>query len=233
LAIDFWPSLLVKILKKVEDFVPKKKVFWLFQLYIGILGKCHIYSFIEQVKLYRLVYDSIWTVRKLKEKFSNINMVLYLKKVKYDVRGHFSGLIISAPDHFETESYLWFDAELDGLQNDTKYFLGIDFWPSDLVKILKKVGNFLVKKKSILTFSITYWGPGKMSYIQFCRASEALSNGIWLNLKSEKFSRKNAQTKISRFLTFFRKFLRVSQIHPLWRINSKCLDLSILDSSMI
>ena len=79
-------------------------------------------------------------------------MVLCLKKVKYDVRGHFSGLIISAPDHFETESYLWFDAELDGLQNDTKYFLGIDFWPSDLVKILKKVGNFLVKKKSILTF---------------------------------------------------------------------------------
>ena len=123
-------------------------------------------------------------VREFEGKICKYKYDIVAKIGKYRVRGHFSCLIISAPDHFETESSLWFDAELDGLQNDTKYFLGTDVWPSDLVKILKKIGHFLVKNKSILTFSVTYWGPGKMSYIQFCRASEALSNGIWLNLKS-------------------------------------------------
>ena len=181
----------------------KNTVFQLFRFYIELKEKCHICSFVEQVELYRLVYDSIWTVRKFEGKICKYKYGIVVKIGKICVRGHYSGLIISAPDHFETESYLWFDAELDGLQNDTKYFLAIDFWPSDLVKILKKVGNFFVKKKSILTFSITYWGPGKMSYIQFCRASEALSNGIWLNLKSENFSRKKCTNKNKSIFDIF------------------------------
>jgi hypothetical protein len=90
-------------------------VFSLFRFHIKTTELYCTYSFVEQVELYRLVYDSIWTVRKLKEKFSNINMVLCLKKVKYGVRGQYSGLIISVLERCETMSNIWFDAELDGL----------------------------------------------------------------------------------------------------------------------
>ena len=93
----------------------KNTVFWLFRFHIKTTESYCTYSFVEQVELYRLVYDSILTVRKLKEKFSNINMVLCLKKVKYDVRGQYSGLIISVLERCETMSNIWFDAELDGL----------------------------------------------------------------------------------------------------------------------
>jgi len=34
--------------------------------------------------------------------------------------------------------------------------------------------------ESISHFSMSFWHPKKRLYIQFCRASEALSIGIWL-----------------------------------------------------
>jgi hypothetical protein len=71
LAIDFWPRHLVKILKNEPNFICWKiDVFWLFRFWIEIQEKCHIYSFVEQVKLYRLVYDSIWIRKEFQEKNS-------------------------------------------------------------------------------------------------------------------------------------------------------------------
>jgi hypothetical protein len=46
----------------------KNSVFPLFRYYLMIENKCHICSFVEQVKLYRLVYHSIWTMKKFKQK---------------------------------------------------------------------------------------------------------------------------------------------------------------------
>jgi len=43
-------------------------MFRFFQLYIEMKKKWHICSFVEQVKLYRLVYDSIWLKKKFREK---------------------------------------------------------------------------------------------------------------------------------------------------------------------
>ena len=37
----------------------KNTVFQLFRFYIELKEKCHIYSFVEQAELYRLVYDTI------------------------------------------------------------------------------------------------------------------------------------------------------------------------------
>ncbi len=48
----------------------KYTVFWLFAFNIATEEKCHIYHFVEQVKLYRLVYDLIWTVQKFEGKDS-------------------------------------------------------------------------------------------------------------------------------------------------------------------
>ena len=45
-------------------------VFWLFQFYIKLAEKHPIYSFVERIKLYRLIYDSIWTVNDIQEKKS-------------------------------------------------------------------------------------------------------------------------------------------------------------------
>ena len=46
----------------------KTLVFGIFRLHIATVESCRICSFVEQVKLYRLVYDSIRIVRKLVEK---------------------------------------------------------------------------------------------------------------------------------------------------------------------
>ncbi len=44
---------------KTKHFVMSKNVvFELFPSYMGAKEKCHAYSFVEQVKLYRLVYNS-------------------------------------------------------------------------------------------------------------------------------------------------------------------------------
>jgi hypothetical protein len=51
---------------------------------------------------------------------------------------------------------------------------------------------YYVKKYSILTFCLQYRGWGEMSYIPFCRASQALSIGIWFNLNREIFWKKKS-----------------------------------------
>jgi hypothetical protein len=52
----------------MKSYIQKTTVFLLFVPNIKIQEKCHIYHFVEQVKLYRLVYDSICTVEKSEEK---------------------------------------------------------------------------------------------------------------------------------------------------------------------
>ena len=49
---------------------------------------------------------------------------------------------------------------------------------------------------SIWTFSTLFWHHKEMPHIQFCRASRALSTGIWLNLNSGKFLGKKVLQKI-------------------------------------
>ncbi len=60
---------MVKILKNVNNCICEKIiVFEFFPFYIGVEEKSLIYSFVEQVKLYRLVYDSISRVQHFQEK---------------------------------------------------------------------------------------------------------------------------------------------------------------------
>ena len=42
----------------------KFNVFWFFSFKTMIKRKCHVYSIVERVKLYRLVYDSIFSVKQ-------------------------------------------------------------------------------------------------------------------------------------------------------------------------
>jgi hypothetical protein len=67
-----------------------------------------------------------------------MNLLWHQKTDQYGVRGQCSSHIISDAERCETMSSVWFDAELNGLQNDVNVFLAIDFWPRHLVKILKK-----------------------------------------------------------------------------------------------
>jgi hypothetical protein len=50
----------------------KKHYFLTFSLPYMIEEKCHIHSFVEQMKLYRLVYNSIKNIKNCKEKYSQI-----------------------------------------------------------------------------------------------------------------------------------------------------------------
>jgi hypothetical protein len=88
LAIDFWPRHLVKILKKAKYFICEKNtVFGLFRFNIESIEKCLIYSFVEQVKLYRLVYKPIWIVNQFNGKNSQRIISQYL----IPFRGIFKG----------------------------------------------------------------------------------------------------------------------------------------------
>ncbi len=64
----------------------KNTVFWLFVSNIETEEKCHVYHFVEQVKLYQPVYDSIWTVKKFQEKNS--------QKLKLDFFAFFDGIFL-------------------------------------------------------------------------------------------------------------------------------------------
>ena len=65
----------------------------------------------------------------------------------------------------------------------------------------------MLKKHSFWTFSIRNWDYREISNIQFCRASQALSIGIWLNLKREKvLPEKFLKTKKSIFDDFLSDF---------------------------
>jgi hypothetical protein len=57
---------------------------------------------------------------------------------------------------------------------------------SDAFRHLRNLFGEFQKKPSFFIV----WGCREMSYIQFCRASQALSIGIWLNLNSEKVWKK-------------------------------------------
>ncbi len=57
-----------KYWKKHEILCAKNPRSLIFHCKIKIEEKCHIYNFVEQVKLYRLVYDSTWTEKEFEEK---------------------------------------------------------------------------------------------------------------------------------------------------------------------
>ena len=83
------------------------------------------------------------------------------------------------------------------------------------------------EKNSIFSFSILYWRRWEMPYIQFCRASQALSNGIWLGFQLERiFGKKSQKLKVE----FFTHFLGVLQVKPVYPTLGKSLDRNILDS---
>ncbi len=71
LANDFQRIDMVKILKsdsysKTWSYI----IFEIFQPYIGIEERRHIYSFVEQFKLYRLVYNSTLIEKKIEKNIS-------------------------------------------------------------------------------------------------------------------------------------------------------------------
>jgi hypothetical protein len=76
--------------------------------------------------------------------------------IRYDTWFHpkrpNSNLMISSSKRCLTISNVWFDAQLNGLQNGIKFFLAIDFRPRYLVKILKKTWNCICKKKHCFWF---------------------------------------------------------------------------------
>ena len=72
--IDFFGNRLLtgsfnRYIEKWTDFCEvEKTVFLVFRFYIGVDERCHIYSFVEQVKLYRMVYDLVFNSNKFFEK---------------------------------------------------------------------------------------------------------------------------------------------------------------------
>ena len=91
----------------------------------------------------------------------------------------------------------------------------------------------MLKKHGIWTFSILYYNQKEMSYIQFCRASQALSIGIWLNLKSEKIHRKKiTKTLMVNFWHFLGSTWGVWEVGPSYPSIGKSLYRNTLDYSM-
>jgi hypothetical protein len=114
---------------KTTFFYVKNVVFELFPFYIGIKEKCHVYSFAEQVELYRLVYNSIRSIDNFREKKSRLWIQCCTWK---GVSVWHSHLIISPRERFERMSNTSFDAELNGLQNGIYFFWqsisDLDIW---------------------------------------------------------------------------------------------------------
>ena len=114
---------------------------------------------------------------------------------KYGASSHFLSLSISTSEHLKFMSNIWFDAEFNRLQHTSIIFLAIVSWYWHSINKSEDKALNNVKKYSILTFSISYKDYGAILYIQFCRASRALSIGIWLNLNGEKVEGKIFQYK--------------------------------------
>ena len=93
-----------------------------------------------------------------------------------------------------------FDAELYGLQDADVICLTIAIWYGRFVEILDSSHFIACQKYGIWVSSTLYWVQNEMVSIQFCRASQALSNGIWLKLKSEKISGEKNTNIISIFM---------------------------------
>ncbi len=140
--IDVWS----KYWKDKIFFDVKNVVFELFSFYIGIKEKCHVYSFVEQVELYRLVYNSIRSIDNFRGEKSRLWIQCCTWK---GVSAWHSHLIISPWERFERMSNTPFDVEFNGLQNDISFFLAIDFWPRYLVKILKKARLLICEKNTV------------------------------------------------------------------------------------
>jgi len=65
---------MAKILKVLDyDTEQLQKVFKFFRHYFGIGCKCHIYSFVEHQKFYRMVYSLIFSRKNSEKKIRNTN----------------------------------------------------------------------------------------------------------------------------------------------------------------
>jgi hypothetical protein len=113
--------------------------------------------------------------------------------VAYDVSTSLLSLIMSILKHLNLMFAMPFDAELYGLQGGDVICLTIAIWYGRFVEILDSSHFIACQKYGISVIWTLYWVQNRMASIQFCRASQALSNGIWLKLKSEKMLGENFQ----------------------------------------
>ena len=120
--------------------------------------------------------------------------------VAYDVSTSLLSLIISTLKDIKLMSIMSFGVELYGLQDGDVICLTIAIWYGRFVEMLDGSHFIACQKYGIWVSSTLYWVQNEMVSIQFCRASQALSNGIWLKLKSEKISGEKNTNIISIFM---------------------------------
>ncbi len=120
--------------------------------------------------------------------------------VAYDVSTSLLSLIMSISKHLKLMLAMSFDAELYGLQDGGVICLTIAIWYGRFVEILDSSHFIACQKYCISVIWTLYWVQNGMGSIQFCRASQALSNGIWLKLKSEKISGEKTTNIIPIFI---------------------------------
>ena len=133
-----------------------------------------------------------------------INRVLSFRELKYSVSGHYSGLKFAPWERFETMFHIWFDAELNGLQNGVQIFLGIGFWPRYLVKILGKSWNRICKKNVVFwlfAFNIeTEEKRHVYHFVEQVKLYRLVYNSIWT---VDRFEGKNSHESKSWIFCIF------------------------------
>jgi hypothetical protein len=120
--------------------------------------------------------------------------------VAYYVSTSLLSLITSTSKDLKLMFDMSFDAELYGLQDGDIICLTIVIWYGRFVEMLDGSHFIACQKYGIWVIWTLYWVQNEMASIQFCRASQALSNGIWLKLKSEKISGEKNTNIISIFM---------------------------------
>jgi hypothetical protein len=120
--------------------------------------------------------------------------------VAYDVSTSLLSLIMSTLKHLNLMFGMSFDAELYGLQDGDVICLTIAIWYGRFVEILDSSHFIACQKYGISVIWTLYWVQNEMASIQFCRASQGLSNGIWLKLKSENISGEKTTNIIPIFI---------------------------------
>jgi hypothetical protein len=113
--------------------------------------------------------------------------------VAYDVSTSLLSLIMSTLKHLNLIFGMSVDAELYGLQDGDVICLTIAIWYGRFVEMLDGSHFIACQKYGISVIWTLYWVQNEMASIQFCRASQDLSNGVWLKLKSEKISGEKIQ----------------------------------------
>jgi hypothetical protein len=114
-------------------------------------------------------------------------------------------LVISALELFEIMSNIWFDAELNGLQNDIKFFLEVVNWSIHFVKLLKNDKYFEVHSCTVFgLFRFYFNGEEKCriySFVEQVKPYRLVYDSIWT---VKNLGRKNSQKVIGKFFAIFK-----------------------------